>query len=1004
MKKRLNYFKVCLIKIPSMKNILWTLVIGSILLLGSCQKPTSMTEAGLIPLPQEVTNGSGSFQLTAESGIQLVGTSEKLTSIGESLATSLRPATGFKVPISKDSGNIVLELTGSDASEGYELVVSDQEVRIKASGEAGLFYGVQTLIQLFPAEISHQTVQDEDWILPQGKVVDTPEFAYRGSMLDVARHFISVEDVKFYIDQMAAMKFNYLHLHLTDDQGWRIEIKSWPKLTEIGSSTEVGGGKGGFYTQEEYKELVSYAAARFITIVPEVDMPGHTNSVLASYGELNPGVNLPIGQGLDSLNNKPLDYQLPFTAPQASQMYTGIEVGWSTFAPQLELTYAFVDSVVREISMLTPGPYFHIGGDESHVTEKEDYIYFVERVQDIVSKYNKTSMGWDEVATAKLLPGNVAQFWAKEENAMLAKNQGNKVLLSPAKKTYLDMQYDSLSRIGLHWAAYIELDSAYLWDPTTYVKGLAKEDILGVEAPLWSETVANRADINYLAFPRLAALAEVAWTKKEQRSWEGFSSRVPIQGDRWTIQGVDFYKSPTVEWVPKKASGFETLIVDFSNWIWGPPILILLLGGGTFFFIHSGFVPITKIGHAIELLKGKYEDKMAPGEITSKQALMSAIASTVGLGNISGVAIAINMGGPGALFWMWVAAFVGMATKFYTCSLSIMYRGKDSRGVIQGGPMYIIEHGMGKKWKFLSYIFCVAGVIGLLAVFTSNQLAAVIQAVLLEPETAVETTRNNWIIGIIMMVLTAVVILGGIQRIAAAASKMVPIMVGIYFIAVLIIIVQYFGNIPEVFQLIFVDAFTGNAAMGGAVGSVIIIGARRSLFSNEAGLGTAPMVHGQSKTNEPIREGLIAMLGPFIDTVVVCSLTAFAILLTGVWQNSENDGVKLTLEAFELGIPVIGKYLLMISALVFALSTMFTYSYYGQKCASYLFGAKVAGYYNYIYLIMIVVGAVASLDLVVSLVDGMYAVMAFPNMIAALYLAPKVKAAAKDYFARMKQA
>ena len=987
-----------------MKNILWTLVIGSLILLGSCQKPASMTEAGLIPLPQEVSNGSGTFQLTAESGIQLVGTSEKLTSIGESLATSLRPATGFEMPISKDSGDIVLELTGSDASEGYELVVSDQEVRIKASGEAGLFYGVQTLIQLFPTAITYQTVQDVDWLLPQGKIVDTPEFAYRGSMLDVARHFISVEDVKFYIDQMATMKFNYLHLHLTDDQGWRIEIKSWPKLTEIGGSTEVGGDKGGFYTQEEYKELVDYAAARFITIVPEVDMPGHTNSALASYGELNPGVNLPIGQGLDSLNQKPLDYQLPLTAPQASQMYTGIEVGWSTFAPQLELTYSFVDSVVREISMLTPGPYFHIGGDESHVTEKEDYIYFVERVQDIVSKYNKTSMGWDEVATAKLLPGNVAQFWAKEENAMLAKNQGNKVLLSPAKKTYLDMQYDSLSRIGLHWAAYIELDSAYLWDPAMYVKGLAKEDILGVEAPLWSETVTDRADINYLAFPRLAALAEVAWTKKEQRSWEGFSSRVPIQGDRWTIQGVDFYKSPKVTWETKKKSAFEELIITFSNWIWGPPILILLLGGGTFFFIHSGFVPFTKMGHAIELLKGKYEDKLAPGEITSKQALMSAIASTVGLGNISGVAIAINMGGPGALFWMWIAAFVVMATKFYTCSLSIMYRGKDSRGVIQGGPMYIIEHGMGKKWKFLSYIFCVAGIVGLLAVFTSNQLAAVVQAVLLEPETVIETTRNNWIIGILMMVLTAVVILGGIQRIAAAASKMVPFMVGIYFTAVLIIIAQYFGNIPEVFRLIFVDAFTGNAAMGGAVGSVIILGARRSLFSNEAGLGTAPMVHGQSKTNEPIREGLIAMLGPFIDTVVVCSLTAFAILLTGVWQNSESDGVKLTLEAFELGIPVIGKYLLMIAALVFALSTMFTYSYYGQKCASYLFGAKMAGYYNYIYLIMIVVGAVASLDLVVSLVDGMYAVMAFPNMIAALYLAPKVKAAAKDYFARMKQA
>jgi hexosaminidase len=986
-----------------MKNLRWTFIIGTLLVLGACQKPAPLSEAGLIPLPQEVSNGTGTFEVTAETGIRLIGTSEKLTSIGDFLANSLRPATGFTVPVSKDSGEITLELTESGPSEAYELEISDAGIRITAAGEAGLFYGVQTLIQLFPADIIQTAVQSRDWVLPQGKVSDAPDFAYRGSMLDVARHFISKEDVKFYIDQMASMKLNYLHLHLTDDQGWRIEIKSWPKLTEIGGSSEVGGGKGGFYTQEDYKELVEYAAARYITIVPEIDMPGHTNSALASYAELNPGVNLPVGQGLDSLNKTPLDYQLPLTAPQASQMYTGIEVGWSTFAPQLEVTYAFVDSVVREISALSPGPYFHIGGDESHVTEKEDYIYFVERVQDIVSKYNKTSMGWDEVATAKLLPGNVAQFWAKEENAILAKNQGNKVLLSPAKKAYLDMQYDSLSRIGLHWAAYIELDSAYLWDPSTYVNGLAKEDILGVEAPLWSETVTNREDINYLAFPRLAALAEVAWTTKEKRSWEGFASRIPIQGDRWTIQGVDFYKSPKVTWETKKKSAFEELIITFSNWIWGPPILILLLGGGTFFFIHSGFVPLTKMGHAIELLKGKYEDKLAPGEITSKQALMSAIASTVGLGNISGVAIAINMGGPGALFWMWLAAFVGMATKFYTCSLSIMYRGKDTAGVIQGGPMYIIEHGMGKKWKFLSYIFCIAGIVGLLSVFTSNQLAAVVQAVLLKPETAVETTRNNWIIGVIMMLLTAVVILGGIQRIAAAASKMVPFMVGIYFVSVLIIIVQYFGNIPDVFQLIFMDAFTGNAVLGGAVGSVIIIGARRSLFSNEAGLGTAPMVHGQSKTKEPIREGLIAMLGPFIDTVVVCSLTAFAILLTGVWQNSENDGVKLTLEAFELGIPVIGKYLLMVSALVFALSTMFTYSYYGQKCASYLFGAKVAGYYNYIYLVTIVIGAVVSLDLVVSLVDGMYAVMAFPNMIAALYLAPKVKAAAKDYFARMKQ-
>jgi len=444
------------------------------------------------------------------------------------------------------------------------------------------------------------------------------------------------------------------------------------------------------------------------------------------------------------------------------------------------------------------------------------------------------------------------------------------------------------------------------------------------------------------------------------------------------------------------------IIISFSNWIWGPPILVLLLGGGTFFFIHSGFIPFRKMGHAIGLLSGKYDDDLAPGQISSRQALSAAIASTVGLGNISGVAIALNMGGPGAIFWMWVAAFVGMATKFYTCSLAIMYRGKDSAGVIQGGPMYVIDTAMGKKWKFLSYVFCIAGVIGLLAIFQANQLTAVIQAVILEPDTIEETVRNRWVIGIILMLMTATVILGGIKRIAAVASALVPFMVGIYFFTVLIIVVQYLGDIPEMFKLIFVDAFTGNAVMGGAVGSVIIVGARRAAFSNEAGIGTAPMVHGQSKNVEPIREGLIAMLGPFIDTVVVCTLTALAILLTGVWESTENDGVRLTLSAFEMGIPGYGKYLLMISVLVFALSTMFTYSYYGHKCMNYLFGADKADYYNYFYLITIVVGAVASLEVVVSLVDGMYAVMAFPNMIAALYLAPKVKAATKEYFAKIK--
>jgi AGCS family alanine or glycine:cation symporter len=432
--------------------------------------------------------------------------------------------------------------------------------------------------------------------------------------------------------------------------------------------------------------------------------------------------------------------------------------------------------------------------------------------------------------------------------------------------------------------------------------------------------------------------------------------------------------------------------------------LVLLLGGGTYFLIHSGFVPITKIGHAIKLLRGKYDDTNIPGQISSFQALMAAIAATVGLGNISGVAIAINVGGPGAIFWMWVAAFVGMATKFYTCSLAIMYRGKDSSGEIQGGPMYVIEHGMGKKWKFLSILFCVAGILGLLAIFTANQLTAVIQEVLIQPETAAEDIRNRWIIGIGIMLITSVVILGGIKRIASVASKMVPFMVAIYFATVMFIVFKYIGQVPEMLKLIVVDAFTGNAVMGGAVGAVIITGARRAAFSNEAGIGTAPMVHGASKNNEPIREGLIAMLGPFIDTIVVCTLTALVILLTGVWQDSENDGVKLTLEAFEMAIPFYGKYLLMLSVLIFALSTIFTYSYYGHKCTNYLFGADKANYYNYFYLITIVLGAVASLEVVISFVDAMYAIMAIPTIFSTLYLSSKVRAASKDYFARMKNA
>ncbi|WP_143961728.1 alanine/glycine:cation symporter family protein [Litoribacter populi] len=444
-------------------------------------------------------------------------------------------------------------------------------------------------------------------------------------------------------------------------------------------------------------------------------------------------------------------------------------------------------------------------------------------------------------------------------------------------------------------------------------------------------------------------------------------------------------------------------IVNFSNWIWDTPMLVLLMGGGLILLAYSGFLPFRKLGHAMKVVRGKYDDSNMPGQITSFQALSAAIAATVGLGNISGVAIAINMGGPGAIFWMWVSAFVGMATKFFTCSLAIMYRGKDSAGVIQGGPMYVIEEGMGRKWKFLSIIFCIAGILGLLAIFQANQLTATFRFVILEPAGLDAGAPTRWIIGITMMVIVAGVILGGIQRIALVASKLVPFMVGLYFATVLLIVFKYINNVPSMLWLIVEDAFTGNAVMGGAVGAVIVTGARRAAFSNEAGIGTAPMVHGASRNNEPVREGLIAMLGPFIDTIVVCTLTSLVILLTGVWQTTENDGVRLTLSAFEMALPGFGKYLLMVAVLVFAFSTMFTYSYYGHKCFNYLFGAKRADYYNYFYLITIVAGAVASLEVVISFVDGMYAIMAIPTMISAIYLSPKVRAATKDYFKRMKK-
>jgi hexosaminidase len=343
-------------------------------------------------------------------------------------------------------------------------------------------------------------------------------------MLDVTRHFFTVEDVKRYIDLVSAYKINYLHLHLSDDQGWRIEIKSWPNLAIYGGKTEVGGGVGGYYTHEQYADIVKYADSRFITVVPEIDMPGHTNAALASYAELN-------------------------IKGKATDLYTGTEVGFSTLATKKEITYKFIEDVFGELASLTTGPYIHIGGDESHVTKKEDYIPFVERVQDIVIKLGKTPIGWDEISLGKLRPGAIAQYWSSAENANKAVAQGTKLLMSPAARAYIDMKYDSTTTIGYTWAGLIEVDKAYNWDPASLEQGIGKENIIGIEAALWSETITNMKEVEFLSFPRLPGLAEVGWTPSALRNWDEYKMRLGNHAKRFKAQDINYYPSKLVPWV-----------------------------------------------------------------------------------------------------------------------------------------------------------------------------------------------------------------------------------------------------------------------------------------------------------------------------------------------------------------------------------------------------------------------------------------------------------------------
>jgi hexosaminidase len=447
--------------------------------------------AGVVPAPTSLTWGAGTLRP------------------GPTTVQGPSGLAAYVTEVLPNAGSVGLTVQPGHGDEGYDLVVGADHVALTASTPAGLFHGVQTLRQLVTS----------DGAIPTAHVVDQPRFAYRGVMLDVARHFFDVTEVKRLIDLAALFKLNHLHLHLTDDQGWRIAVPGWPRLTEYGGGTEVGDGPGGYYTQDDYREIVAYAQSRYLTVVPEVDLPGHTNAALASYPELTcDGAPVP--------------------------RYNGIEVGFSSLCVDNETTYRFLDDVFGTLAALTPGPYLHIGGDEATAMAPAAYAAVVERAQEIVAAHGKTVIGWHEVAATKLLPSTVVQFWGTTVDApevAAAAAAGNRIIMSPANRAYLDMKYSPATTLGLSWAGFIPLRQAYNWDPGRYLSGVDEAAVLGVEAPLWTETVRTRADLEYLVMPRLAALAELGWTDAP-RDFDDLLGRLRGQEPLWTRLGLTWFR------------------------------------------------------------------------------------------------------------------------------------------------------------------------------------------------------------------------------------------------------------------------------------------------------------------------------------------------------------------------------------------------------------------------------------------------------------------------------
>ncbi len=486
----------------------------------------------VVPLPVTSTLGSGAFALQSTAGIYVEPGTPELLAVGQFLADKLKPATGYALPVATTTGapcpgNLYLTTVASDSTlgaEGYSLSIDPKLVRISAPQAAGLFRGAQTIRQLLPAAIDGTTVQPGPWAIAAGTVRDFPRFPWRGVMLDVARHFFGVADVEKFIDLASFYKINTLHLHLSDDQGFRIAINTWPNLTTIGGSTEVGGGPGGFYSQADYSALVAYAGARYITVVPEIDMPGHTNAALASYASLN-------------------------CNGQAPALRTDTAVGYSSLCVSSDTTYQFVGDVINELAAITPGSYLHVGGDEAKATSAADFNTFFGKVQPLVQTAGKHVIGWDALgALDDLSPMSIVQYWTSAANATAALAQQAKILMSPANKAYMDMKYNASISLGQNWAGYIDEQTGYEWDPATLVPGVGETDLIGLEAPLWTETLQTLADLEYMAYPRLPGYAEIGWSSASGRTWDDYKTRLASHGPRLRAWNVNFYQSSEIPW------------------------------------------------------------------------------------------------------------------------------------------------------------------------------------------------------------------------------------------------------------------------------------------------------------------------------------------------------------------------------------------------------------------------------------------------------------------------